>query len=208
MPSNVSPLSISILANIVTVAGFWFALQGQKAEVEPQYVEILQQENTNLRSKIAEKDASNITLRLENSELRRLAGGDAEIVERSAIVTFLEDIDRPAWCKKVEYLEASTEDAPYGVRFTMDALNRAYEQRYGISAGFYVGKTDFATQDNPDTAMSYYENDYKALMQKRYVEFLEPARKHVEPRLFAKWHSQMPVSRAEYICGLEVGDRK
>lgn len=168
-------------------------------EVEPGYVEILQEEIGNLRSELAAEQAGNLSLSLQLADLQRELGSGVDVVESAAVFSFVTRIKRPAWCKRVvEEVDPKTGNST--VRFQMAFLNDSYEDRYKVTAARYTGQTDFDIWP-VRLASEYYENDVFAWKSRDYHENTEST--ITGDTVFAKWWVKIP-SGIEYICGLQV----
>jgi len=194
-----SYLLVLVVGLVSAIGGGWFATQTATVEVEPDYVQILQDELRESRGELAREQARNLTLTLQMADLERELGGDSVAsVESRAVFAFLNRIERSAWCKRVEY-----GPDPGIVDFIMAFLNHAYEIKYNVSAARYIGKTD--AQVYPQKlAEAYYQHDMQSYVTRDYFEFEEKTLVSSTPLTFAKWWVQIP-SGTEYICGLEVG---
>jgi hypothetical protein len=187
-----------LVSNVATLAVAWLLIGQTRVEVEPAYVEVLQADLIQLRRDYNQQTAELVTATIRIAELERLVGGSSvDDIEGSAIYAFLERIERPAWCKSVQYTD--TNELP---SFRMEYPNRSYEQRYGKTAAAYSGKTDFEIWP-PEIAEAYYQNDLRSWATKDYLEFLEPTILNDTLGWFAKWWFALPSGR-EFICGMEV----
>lgn len=185
----------------VTFVAAWMLFLGTKVEVEPRYVEVLQEENRVLRSEVSQMQAKIVEFSIKTADMERIIAGGIGPLEESAVFAYVAKLGRPAWCKRAEIAENGA------IIFRMAFINDAYEITYGMSADRYIGGTDF---DNHSQAAAehYYKNDLKTYESRGYAEFLEPVDKANRygggRKQFAKFWFRIP-SGTEFVCGLQVG---
>lgn len=221
VPTGLKSLTTIVVTNLTTLAGAYLIFAGTQVQVEPEYVRVLQAENTELRAEFVEAQRENtrlqariITLGFRVEELERTVIGGTADIEISAVKSVFYNVDRAGWCKKVEWRDGAPPDYLRGKtvffqerwpEFVMEVNNPQYEVMYDISVPAYVGKTDFQVH-SLEVALSYYRHDLETLLAKDHREFTEPhPANDGRQGHFAKWWVGLPLSDIELVCGLEIG---
>ena len=200
-PTSREMIAIGITA-VVSIFGTYVGFKSSQASVEPDYVRVLQEENSALRKQLSDMRIKLTTLSIKIADLERLVGGTTENVEAGAIFAYMGAMKRrPAWCKSVEV------HPPEPPVFRMAYLNNAYEDVYDVTLAKYIGGTDFDNHP-PTVAQAYYDNDLETFIEKDYKEFMEPlgvtdGYGRRGNRQFSKFWVPLP-SGPQYICGMQV----
>lgn len=199
------PMAHAVTAIFTAVAttglqGF-FNVWDAETTAEPKYVEQLQNRISELEEALTRTQSEVLSLSIKNADLQRMLGGSVEDVQLDGVFTYIDALERPAWCKQIEKAPG---DSPV---FRMRYLNYAYELAYGVSVQKYIGGTDFDNHDE-ETAQAYYENDMITYRSKDYREFLEPlsnteGNSKTLRRQFAKFYVAMPTG-PQLICGIQI----
>lgn len=195
--------SVLTTVGVLGVAFLTGIFNNQTAQVsrEPDYVEQLQNRIASLESALQRTQTEVLSLSIKNADLTRLLGGSVEDIQLDGVFTYIDALERPAWCKQIERVPG---EKPV---FRMRYLNYAYELAYGVSVQKYIGGTDYDNHPK-EVADQYYENDMVTYRSKDYEEFIEPISAEepnakVYRRQFAKFYVPMPTG-PELICGLQI----
>lgn len=117
-----------------------------------------------------------------------------------AVFDLFSDWQTPAWCKEVKVNDDSS------VSFVVAFSNPWFEFSYNISAGVFVGSTDFDIFV-PEQAEEYYRSDMATYKSRGWEDFLAPRPMPDgsigAPVRFKKLYHQVKGG-PELICGWEV----
>lgn len=188
-----------LVSAVLFLGAKYFENDAAETANTPEIVESFRARLTEVEGQLREAQSRILSLTLQNAELTNAIGGELKEVQMSGVFAYIDGIERPAWCKEVEYNPGEK------IKFRMRYLNYAYEQAHGISVQKYIGTTDFENYP-ASVAQSYYNNDLRTYRAKDYFEYEEPLVEEGEAGdsvLFAKFYVAMP-SGAQLICGLQI----